>query len=129
MKRLLYSAGFIVLMVVFYGCAQPAFRSAQAATNRDPGILIFQSATTFQPGACVQIEQLNSLVTSSSSINTSWDRDSLGTAASQSAYLRPTADVGSGAAYFTFCNYSLDPITVPAGARVLFEIMNAGLPS
>ena len=126
MKKVLIFGVCLAMLAVFYGCAHPGAvsQSTSAPSEGDPGTAFFTAATSFQPGTCVETEQALSLVTHSSSVTIGWDRDSLGAAAAQIGFVRPSVDVGDGKMWIVFCNLSPDVVTVPALASVSYELLN-----
>jgi hypothetical protein len=121
MKKIAVTASLMILLSAFYACVAPTQKGAQTTNN--PGVLAFTQATTF-PVGCNQMYEAQSNVIASSEITVSWNRDSLGSAASQIISVRPSADVTAGGIYFVFCNLSPSPITVPAGAEAMYQVFN-----
>jgi hypothetical protein len=127
-KNWLLVFAFVCILLPFSllsGCAMPVQADTVQSTVT-VGILVFPDAYTFQPNSCVTFERGVQSATSSSEVPISWNHDSLGTAASQIAYVRPSADVGAGEVYFVFCNSSASSISIPSEASVMYQVLNPG---
>jgi hypothetical protein len=110
------------------GCASPARANSTQQSTQTIGILVFSNSYTFaplgQPNSCVTFERAVQTTTSSSIVPVSWNRDSLGAAANEIAYVRASGDVGAGEVYFVFCNNGPTPVTVPAESSALYQVLN-----
>ena len=124
-EGVLLAISSLVVASLLSGCAMPVQARTEQSTETI-GILVFPEAYTFPANQCVEFERAVQSTTSSSEVVISWNRDSLGTAASQIAYVRPSADVGAGEVYFVFCNSGASSVTVPAEAAVLYQVLNPG---
>ena len=125
MNKVLLAISSLLVASLLSGCAMPV-RADTMQSTVTVGILVFPETYTFLANQCVTFERAVQSATSSSEVAISWDRDSLGTAASQIAYVRPSADVGAGEVYFVFCNSGASSVTVPAEAAVLYQVLNPG---
>ena len=128
MKKIFILISVVIVLTVFYGCGAPTQNSsAQASSGITLGMLVFPNPYTFQPKTCVEWEEYPMpSVSSSSEVAISWDRDSLGSAASQILWVRPSADVTQHGVWFVFCNNSTESITIPGGSAGMYEVLNAG---
>ena len=124
-EGVLLAISSLVVASLLSGCAMPV-QAGTVQSTETIGILVFPEAYTFPANQCVEFERAVQSTTSSSEVVISWNRDSLGTAASQIAYVRPSADVGAGEVYFVFCNSGASSVTVPAEAAVLYQVLNPG---
>jgi hypothetical protein len=125
MNRILLSISALLIATMLSGCASPVLAGTPQENTVTLGILVFPEAYTFQPG-CVTFERAVQSTTTSSEVAASWNRDSLGAAASQIASVRVSGDVGAGEVYFVFCNSGPTPVTIPAEASVLYQVLNPG---
>ena len=125
MNKVLLAISSLVVASLLSGCAMPVQADTVQSTVT-VGILVFPDAYTFPPNSCVTFERAVQSSTSSSEVAISWNHDSLGTAASQIAYVRPSADVGAGKVYFVFCNSSASSISIPSEASALYQVLNPG---
>lgn len=125
MNKVMLAISALVVASVLSGCASTV-QAGTVQSTETIGILVFPEAYTFPANQCVEFERAVQSTTASSEVVISWNRDSLGTEASQIAYVRPSADVGAGEVYFVFCNSSASSISIPSEGSVLYQVLNPG---
>lgn len=128
-KRLAFAICLLAIFTLFSACvatiqkvAQP-LPKVQTPTSKEVGFMGWPNGYTFEPHSCADFYEADTATTSSSEIAVSWNRDSIGSTA-QIDYVRPSADVTNGGIYFVFCNQSPEAVTVPAGADVMYSVLN-----